>query len=234
MPVSVETYGIAHEEFVACPVNQTACGQTKYHGTFNVSGFELIPSVYTLPRGIVSIPSLAGTWTTTSLTSPFSPNATKHDALFMIYQPSGNTFGMRVPIQQNFKIEPTDVFPRRLGSSPGDDVYVPISWMSLEYDMDDSFYESIKDTVTHIELLVATWTCPAICAMGIVLSRIMLYIRRALRRRLVDNERYERDITRDDSRAIGSFKEKGLVQALKKRIPNYSMSRPPLARHGQP
>ena len=56
--VSVETYGIAHEEFVACPVNQTACGRnTKYHGTFNVSGFELIPSVYTLPHGVSYRPS---------------------------------------------------------------------------------------------------------------------------------------------------------------------------------
>lgn len=221
--VSVETYGIAHEEFVACPVNQTACGRnTKYHGTFNVSGFELVPSVYTLPHGYRADPRVFGGYVDhTSPTSAFSPNATKHDALFMIYQPSGNTFGMRVPIQQNFKIEPTDVFFTTLwsGASPGDDVYVPISWISLEYDMDEAFYESIKDTVTHFELLVATWTyiCPAICAMGILISAVTLYVRRALRRRLVDNERYERESTRDESRAIGSFKEKGFVQALKKK-----------------
>ena len=221
--VSTETYEIAHEEFLACPVNQTACGRnTKFYGTFNVSGFGLISSVYTLPHGHRADPRVFGGYVDpSSSASPFSPDAAKHDVTFSIFERTGNTFGMRVPIQQNFKIEPTDVFYSSLwsGAARDDEVHVPIAWTLLEYDVGDEVYDSIKDTITHVELLVATWTyiCPAICFMGILFSGVTLYVRRALNRRLVDEERRERETTRDDSRAIGSFREKSTVPTLRKK-----------------
>lgn len=221
--VSVETYDIAHEDFLACPVNQTACGRnTKFYGTFNVSYFGLIPSVYTLPHGHRADPRVFGGYVDpSSNVSPFSPDAAKHDITFTIFERTGNTFGMRVPIQQNFKIEPTDLFYSSLwnGATQGDEVHVPISWTLLEYDVGDEVYDSIKDTITHVELLAATWTyvCPAICFMGILFSGVTLYVRQALNRRLVDNERRELEATRDDSRAIGSFREKTTVPTLRKK-----------------
>lgn len=221
--VSVEIFGVAHEEFMSCPVNQTACGRNaNFYGIFNVTGFELVPSVYTLPHGHRADPRLFGGYVDpTSSASPFSPNPAKHDIEFSIYEHTGNTFGMRVPIQQNFKIDRTDLFFTTLwsGAAMGDHFYVPISWTSLEYDVGDDVYDSIKDTVTHIELLVATWTyiCPALCFMGILFSAVTLYVRRALNRRLVDNDRRERETTRDDSHAIGSYREKTLVSSLRKK-----------------
>ena len=127
---------------------------------------------------------------------------------------------MSVPIQQNFKIEPTDTFFATLwtGTADGGRFYAPISWSALSYDMPEDFYKSIRDTVNHIELLVATWTyiCPAICLMGILFSGIQLYIRRTLNRRLMDQSRYEVEAVRSDSKAIGSFCDKSLVSTLKK------------------
>jgi len=218
--VSVETYEIAYEEFLPCPINTTSCGRNvKYHGSFNVTGFELIPSVYTLPHGYRADPRVFGGYIDiASENSPFKPNATKHDAQFSIYERTGNTVGMRVPIQQNFKIERTDVFyPTLWSSAAGEEVFVPISWTSLEYDMSEEFYTSIKDTITHIELLVATWTyiCPAICFMGLLVSGVKLYVHRALNRRLLDDEQYAKDCARDESRDIGSFRDKHVVQSLK-------------------
>jgi len=185
--VSVETYTVAHDEFLACPVNQTACGRnTQFHGTFNVTGFELIPSVFTLPHGHRADPRIFGGYVDpTSPSSPFAPNATVHDMEIMIYERSGNTVGMRVPIQQNFKIAPTDIFYSTLwsGASSEDEVHVPISWTSLEYDMDEEFYTKIKDTIDFIEILFATWRyiCPVLSCVLILLSGVTLYVRRAPR-----------------------------------------------------
>lgn len=220
--VSVETYGIAYEEFLPCPINQTSCGRnTEYHGSFNISGFTVIPTVYTLPHGHRANPRVfVGDDDISSANWPFTPNATKHDIEFSIYERTGNTVGMRVPIQPNYKIQPTDVFYTTLWKSAGGgDVHFPIAWTSLEYDMTDEFYTSIKDTITHIELLVATWTyiCPAICVMGLLLSGVKLYVRRVLNRRLLDEDQYVKDCARDDSRAIGSFSDKHVVQGLKSR-----------------
>ena len=218
--VSVETYGVAYEDFLPCPINRTSCGRnTEYHGSFNVSGFTLIPTVYTLPHGHRANPRVfVGDGDISSSDWPFAPDATKHDIEFSIYERTGNTVGMRVPIQPNYKIQPTDVFYRTLWTSAsGGAVHLPIAWTSLEYDMTEDFYTSIKDTITHIELLVATWTyiCPSICAMGLLLSGVKLYVRRVLNRRLLDENQYMKDCTRDDSRAIESFSEKHVVQDLK-------------------
>lgn len=217
--VLVETYTIAHENFLSCPVNETSCGRnTKYHGTFNISGFNLLDSVYTLPHGHLADPRVFGGYAEAA-DSPFSPNATRHEAKWFIYPPTGNTFGMSVPIQQNFKIEPTDTFFATLwtGTAADGGFYAPISWTVLSYDMPEDFYKSIRDTVNHIQLLVATWTyiCPAICVMGILFSGVHLYIRRTLNRRLMDQSRYEVEAVRSDSKAIGSFCDKSLVSTLK-------------------
>lgn len=221
--VSVETYAIAHEEFLACPVDQTACGRnTEFHGTFNVSGFELIPSVYTLPHGHRADPRVFGGYIDpTSSSSPFAPNATIHDIEIMIYERSGNTVGMRVPIQQNFKIDPTDTFYTTLwsGASSGDEALVPISWTSLEYDMDEAFYDEIKETIDFIEILVAVWryVSPIVSLCLILVSGVTLYVRRALDRRLIDGDRYAMEAVQNNSRAMQSFSDKNLVSALKKK-----------------
>jgi hypothetical protein len=218
--VSVETFTIAFEEYLPCPINQTSCGRnTVYHGSFNTSGFEIISSVYTLPHGHRADPRVYGGYIDpSSPSSPFRPDESRHDIEFFIYERTGNTMGMRVPIQQNFKIEPTDVFYKTLWQSgSGSEVFVPITWTSLEYDMSKDFYTSIEDTITHIELLVVTWTyiCPAICFMGILFSGVKLYVRSALNRRLVDDAQFAKDASRDESRALGSFRDKNLVQGLK-------------------
>jgi hypothetical protein len=128
---------------------------------------------------------------------------------------------MRVPIQQNFKIAPTDIFYSTLwsGASSEDEVHVPISWTSLEYDMDEEFYTKIKDTIDFIEILFATWRyiCPVLSCVLILLSGVTLYVRRALDRRLVDSDRYAMEAMKDNSQAMQTFYDKNIVSALKKK-----------------
>ena len=128
---------------------------------------------------------------------------------------------MQVPIQQNFKIDPTDTFYTTLwsGASSGDEALVPISWTSLEYDMDEAFYDEIKKTIDFIEILVAVWryVSPIVSLWLILVSGVTLYVRRALDRRLVDGDRYAMEAVQNNSRAMQSFSDKNLVSALKKK-----------------
>ena len=107
---------------------------------FNFSGFlQGASGFYSLAHGCqTDFRAFGGSKDSYPYTS-FSPNATNHSPEFEIYARTGNTVGMKVPLQQNFKIEPTDTFYQSVWQPPASSVestaglHLPICHLQLSY-----------------------------------------------------------------------------------------------------
>jgi hypothetical protein len=228
--VSTEVYSFAPTTYLNCPVSdETTCGLNQnFYGAFNFSGFlegaSGIDGFYSLAHGYqTDFRAFGGSRDSYPYTS-FTPNATSHSPEFEIYARTGNTVGMKVPLQQNFKIEPTDTFYQSIWQPPESSIestaglHLPICYLQLSYTMPDSFFNKIADTINHITMMtvVYLYVMPAISVCFIAYSALTLYVRHQLARTptLSEND-YKKRATSSASKAIGSFHDASFLLGKK-------------------
>ena len=221
--VSTEVYSFAPKTFLNCPItDETTCDLNQnFYGAFNFSGFlEGASGFYSLPHGYqTDFRAFGGSRDSYPYTS-FSPDAKNHSPEFEIYARTGNTVGMKMPLQQNFKIEPTDTFYQSIWQPPVSSVesfaglHLPICHLHLSYIMPESFFNKIADTINHITVMtvIYLYVMPAISVCFIAYSAVTLYVRHQLARTptLSEND-YNKRATSSTSKAIGSFNDASFI-----------------------
>ena len=178
--MSTEFYSFAPKTFLNCPItDETTCDLNQnFYGAFNFSGFlEGASGFYSLPHGYqTDFRAFGGSRDSYPYTS-FSPDAKNHSPEFEIYARTGNTVGMKMPLQQNFKIEPTDTFYQSIWQPPVSSVestaglHLPICHLHFSYIMPESFFNYQSDDgrlfirhARHIGLLHRLLGVDAICS----------------------------------------------------------------------
>jgi len=226
--VSTEVYSFASKTYLNCPITGdiTCDWNQNFYGAFNFSGFlQGASGFYSLAHGYqTDFRAFGGSKDSYPYTS-FSPNATNHSPEFEIYARTGNTVGMKVPLQQNFKIEPTDTFYQSVWQPPASSVestaglHLPICHLQLSYSMPESFFNKIADTINHITMMtvVYLYVMPAISVCFIAYAALTLYVRHQLARTPTLSESdYKKRATSSASKAIGSFHDASFILGGKK------------------
>jgi len=218
--VSTEVYSLSPETFLNCPISECEMNQN-FFGAFNFSGFQGIDGFYSLAHGFqTDFRAFGGEKSSYPYTS-FTPKQSSHDAEFEIYARTGNTVGMKVPLQTNFKVKPTDAFYASIWQpsttlSPIEaevGLHIPICYLELSYEMPESFFNGIADTINHITMMtiVYLFVMPAISVLFIFYASVTLYVRHKLARNPMSEQDIKKRANSSNSKAIGSFHDASFI-----------------------